>query len=160
MAVLEIAKIPDKILRLKAKPVKTFDKSLQKLIDDMFDTLRSTQGVGLAAPQIRKLLRLIVVEYTHYEITHSYVLINPEIIKASQETSIEMEGCLSIPNVAGNVERSNSITIKAMNRYGEPIKIDAKDFLARIYQHEIDHLNGILYIDKAIDLYRNSDLLL
>ena len=157
MAILEIAKLPDKVLRLKAKPVKTFDKSLQKLIDDMFETLHSTQGVGLAAPQIGQLLRLAIVEYTDEKEKDAkpktYVIINPEIIEASQETSIEMEGCLSIPNLAGDVERHKSITIKAQNRYGQPIKITATGILARIFQHEIDHLNGILCVDRSINLY-------
>ena len=161
MAVLEIVKFPDPGLRLKAKTVQTFDKSLQKLIDDMFETLRAAPGVGLAAPQIGQSLRLVVVEYADEEQENAkpkkYVLINPEIVKTSHETVMATEACLSLPNLAGDVERHESITVKAKNRYGKPMKITVRGWLARIFQHEIDHLNGVLYIDRATNMYDLTD---
>lgn len=157
MAILELVNFPDPVLKMKAKPVKTFDKSLQRLINDMFETLHSTEGVGLAAPQIGQSLRLAVIEYIDEEKGYSkpkrYVIVNPEIIETSEENTMETEGCLSLPNLAGNVERPKKITIKAKNRYGQPMKIVATGQLARIFQHEIDHLNGVLYIDKAKDVF-------
>jgi len=161
VAVLDIRKFPDPELRLKAKPVKTFDKSLQKLIDDMFETLRAAPGVGLAAPQIGESLRLVVVEYTDEEKENAkpkiYVLINPEIIKTSEEMVTATEGCLSLPGLAGEVERHETVTVKAKNRYGQPMKITVHGWLARIFQHEIDHLNGVLYIDRATNIYELKD---
>ena len=164
MTVLEIVNFPAQVLRLKAKPVQTFDKNLQKLIDDMFETLHSTHGVGLAASQVRQPICLLVVEYAdnskENNRANTYVLINPKIVSYSKETKVGMEGCLSIPNLAGNVERSDGVTIEATNRYGYPMRISATGWLARIFQHEIDHLNGVLYIDKAINLYSLSGKLL
>jgi peptide deformylase len=161
MAVLDIVKFPDPRLRLKAKSIQTFDKSLQLLIDDMFETLRAAPGVGLAAPQIGQSLRLVVVEYADEEEEDAkpktYVLINPEIVKTSQETVVATEACLSLPNLAGEVERYEVITVKAKNRYGKPMKITASGWLARIFQHEIDHLNGVLYIDRATNVYELTD---
>jgi peptide deformylase len=161
VAVLDIVKFPDPVLRLKAKPIQSFDKSLQKLIDDLFETLHAAPGVGLAAPQIGQSLRLVVVEYADDEEENAqpktYVLINPEIVKPSKETVMATEACLSLPNLAGDVERHEAITVKAKNRYGQPMKITATGWLARIFQHEIDHLNGVLYIDRAINVYELTD---
>ena len=112
----------------------------------MFETLRAAPGVGLAAPQIGQSLRLVVVEYSEDENEDArpktYVLVNPEIVKRSEETVTDMEGCLSIPGLVGEVERSERVTVKAKNRFGKPVKINAEGWLARIFQHEIDHLNG------------------
>lgn len=158
MAVREIVKYPAPLLRLKAKPVQVFDKTLQTLIDDMFETMRDAPGVGLAAPQIGESLRVVVVEYTDDEREDArpkkYVLVNPEIVRESEETVTDLEGCLSVPGLAGEVERFEAVTVQAKNRFGKPIKLKASGWLARIFQHEIDHLNGVLYIDRASRVFQ------
>jgi len=158
VAVREIVKYPAPSLRLKAKPVQVFDKTLQTLIDDMFETMRDAPGVGLAAPQIGESLRVVVVEYTDDERENArpkkYVLVNPEIVQESEETVTDFEGCLSVPGLAGEVERFEAVTVQAKNRFGKPIKLKASGWLARIFQHEIDHLNGVLYIDRATRVFQ------
>jgi len=157
MAILDIVTFPDPFLRLKAKQVTKFDGELQTLIENMFETMRAAPGVGLAAPQIGESLRLVVVEYTEDEDENAkpkkYVLINPEIVKRSEEMVTDLEGCLSLPGLAGSVERHQSVTVKAKNRFGKPLKIEAEEWLARIFQHEIDHLDGVLYIDRAEEVF-------
>lgn len=157
MAILDIVTFPDPFLRLKAKQVTKFDAELQTLIENMFETMRAAPGVGLAAPQIGESLRLVVVEYTEDEDENAkpkkYVLINPEIVKRSEETVTDLEGCLSLPGLAGRVERHQSVTVKAKNRFGKSLKIEAEEWLARIFQHEIDHLDGVLYIDRAEEVF-------
>lgn len=157
MAILDIVTFPEASLRLKSKSIQTIDAALLALIDDMFETMRAAPGVGLAAPQIGKSIRLLVVEYSEDEkegvAPDTYVLINPEIVSASKETSSAIEGCLSLPGLAGEVERAEAVTVKATNRNGQPIKIKAEGWLARIFQHEIDHLNGVLYIDRATEVF-------
>lgn len=157
MAILNIVTFPESSLRLKAKQVTKFDTELQTLVDNMFETLRAAPGVGLAAPQIGESLRLVVVEYTEDEDENAkpkkYVLVNPEIIKRSEEMVTDVEGCLSLPGLAGRVERHQAVTVKAKNRFGKPLKIEAQDWLARIFQHEIDHLDGVLYIDRAEEVF-------
>ncbi len=157
MAILDIVTFPEPSLRLKAKQVTKFDTELQTLVDNMFETLRAAPGVGLAAPQIGESLRLVVVEYTEDEDENAkpkkYVLVNPEIIKRSEEMVTDVEGCLSLPGLAGRVERHRAVTVKAKNRFGKPLKIEAQDWLARIFQHEIDHLDGVLYIDRAEEVF-------
>lgn len=169
MTVRDIVYLPNPILRKKAKPVHKFDKDLQTLIDDMFETMRKAPGVGLAAPQINLPMQLAVIEYAEGEDDEDrpedapppekkmYVIINPEITKVSEEKVLGMEGCLSIPGLVGEVERHQAIEFKALNRYGKPIKIKAKGWLARIFQHEIDHLNGILFTDKAIQVWKPKE---
>lgn len=160
MAVLNIVTFPDPSLRLKAKQVTSFDREFQDLVNNMFETLRAAPGVGLAAPQIGQSLRLVVVEYSEDENEDArpktYVLVNPEIVKRSEETVTDMEGCLSIPGLVGEVERNERVTVKAKNRFGNPVKINAEGWLARIFQHEIDHLDGVLYIDRATKVYQPS----
>ncbi len=157
MAILNIVTFPEPSLRLKAKQVTKFDTELQTLVDNMFETLRAAPGVGLAAPQIGESLRLVVVEYTEDEDENAkpkkYVLVNPEIIKRSEDMVTDVEGCLSLPGLAGRVERHQAVTVKAKNRFGKPLKIEAQDWLARIFQHEIDHLDGVLYIDRAEEVF-------
>ena len=157
MAILNIVTFPEPSLRLKAKQVTKFDTELQTLVDNMFETLRAAPGVGLAAPQIGESLRLVVVEYTEDEDENAkpkkYVLVNPEIIKRSEEMVTDVEGCLSLPGLAGRVERHQAVTVKAKNRFGKPLKIEAQDWLARIFQHEIDHLDWVLYIDRAEEVF-------
>ena len=157
MAILDIVTFPEPSLRLKSKQVTTFDTELQTLVDNMFETMRAAPGVGLAAPQIGESVRLVVVEYTEDEDENAkprkYVLVNPEIVKRSEETVTDIEGCLSLPGLAGIVERHEAVTIKAKNRFGKPLKIEAGGWLARIFQHEIDHLDGVLYIDRAEEVF-------
>jgi peptide deformylase len=157
MAILDIVTFPDPFLRLKAKQVTKFDAELQTLIENMFETMRAAPGVGLAAPQIGESLRLVVVEYTEDEDENAkpkkYVLINPEIVRRSEEMVTDLEGCLSLPGLVGSVERHQSVTVKAKNRFGKPLKIEAEEWLARIFQHEIDHLDGVLYIDRAEEVF-------
>lgn len=158
MGIRKIVYVPDPVLRKKAHKITTFDKDLNVLIDDMVETLRDAPGVGLAAPQIGISEQLIVVEYAENEEQKPklYIVINPEIIKPSEEKEIGVEACLSIPGVAGEVERNYSLTIKGLNRLGKPTKIKASGWLARIFQHEIDHLEGVLFTDRAIRVWQPS----
>ena len=154
------------ILRKKAHAVRPAEiPELQTLIDDMIDTMREEPGVGLAATQVAVSKRLVVVEYAEPLPEDAppdaappkpklYVLLNPEITAASEETVNGIEGCLSVPGYAGNVERHAAVTVKALNRKGQPIKLKAKGWLARIFQHEIDHLDGVLFIDKATKVWK------
>lgn len=152
MAVLPILMAGDPILRQKAKKVPTIDDSVQKLIDDMIETMRDAPGVGLAANQVGVLLRVIVMEIPEMDDRENprhdlYVLINPQIVKRSGERDLD-EGCLSVPGYKAIVQRSVDVTVKGLNREGKQIRIKAKDdLLAEAIEHEIDHLNGILYID-------------
>ncbi|KPL05900.1 peptide deformylase [bacterium SM23_57] len=157
MALREIITVPHPTLKKKARKVNDFGPQLQALVDDMVETMRAAPGVGLAAPQIDIPLRLIVVEFGDEEDEtvppKLYAVINPEITRHSQETLIGIEGCLSVPNLIGDVERYESITVKGLNRQGQPLKIKAEGWLARIFQHEIDHLNGVLFIDLATQVW-------
>ena len=168
MALLPIVNLPDPILRRKAKPVTKFDKELQTLIDNMIETMRDAPGVGLAAPQINISQQLAVIEYAEGEDEEEedentppkpkklYVIINPEIVKVSEEKVMGIEGCLSIPGLHGEVERHESIQVKALNRHGSPVKLKVDGWMARIFQHEIDHLNGVLFTDKAVRVWKPS----
>lgn len=168
MALRQIVHLPEPILRKKAKPVTKFDKDLQVLIDDMFETMREAPGVGLAAPQINLPMQLTVIEYAEGEDEEQeegapppkkkqYVLINPEIVKKSEEMVMGIEGCLSIPGLVGEVERHEAIQVKALNRHGQPVKHKVSGWMARIFQHEIDHLNGVLFTDKAVRVWKPSE---
>lgn len=158
MSLLQIISYPDPFLRLKAKQVTSFDKDFQMLVDDMFETMRDAPGVGLAAPQIGESLRLAVVEYTDDEREDAkpkrFVLVNPEFVEESEETETDLEACLSLPGLAGEVERHYAVKLKAQNRFGKPIKVKAEGWLARIFQHEIDHLDGVLYTDRATRVFQ------
>jgi peptide deformylase len=158
MAVREIVTVPHPTLRRNARKVTDFGPKLQTLIDDMVEIMRVAPGVGLAAPQIDVSQRVIVVEFGDEEdetVEPSlYTVVNPEIMRPSRETVIGTEGCLSIPMLVGDVERSESVTVKGLNRRGQPIKLKAKGWLARIFLHEVDHLNGVLFIDKAIQVWQ------
>src|SRR5690349_22383666 len=166
MTLREIIFLPEPILRRKAKPVTKFDRDLQTLIDDMIETMRDAPGVGLAAPQINIPQQLAVIEYAEGEDDEDveedappkpkklYVLINPEIVKVSEEKVMGIEGCLSIPGLVGEVERHESIQVKALNRHGSPVKLKVSGWMARIFQHEIDHLNGVLYTDHATHVWK------
>lgn len=164
MTLRPIVTLPDPVLRRRARPITTFDDSLQTLIDDMLDTMREAPGVGLAAPQVNISERLIVVEYSDDEEDENgefiempkklYVMINPEIVKTSEETELGVEGCLSIPGVMGEVERFSMVQLKGLNRRGQPMKLKAEGWLARIFQHEIDHLNGVVFPDRATKVWK------
>jgi peptide deformylase len=143
MAVHQICTVPNPVLRQKAKRVTTVDKSIQKLVDDMVESMREASGVGLAAPQIGLSLRLAVIEIPEEEVI---VLINPEIVKRTGERLVE-EACLSIPGYHGTIKRSEQVKVKALDRNGKAIRIKGEDLLAQALEHEIDHLDGILYID-------------
>ena len=158
MAVLDIHVIDDPVLRRKAKKAAKVTPELRQLIDDMVETMRDAPGVGLAAPQVGVSERLIVVEYAEDDAAEDapparkklYVVINPEILWASEEMVEGTEGCLSVPGWLGDVARHDAIAIKGLNRSGQKIKINAEGWLARIFQHEIDHLDGVLYIDRLV----------
>jgi len=163
MSVLDIVTVPNNVLNTKAKPVTDFGPELQQLIDDMVETMREAPGVGLAGPQVDQLLRVIVVEFGDEEDEEIpatlYTLVNPEISKLSKETVMGMEGCLSIPELVGDVERSVSVTVKAQDRDGKVVKIKASGWLARIFQHEVDHLNGVLFTDRTDLVYKLEDII-
>ena len=144
MAILPIYKYPHTILRQRAKKIRTIDKSIQKLVDDMMDTLQNSGGVGLAANQIGILKRLIVIQLPEDEEPTAYI--NPEIIHREGKREVQ-EGCLSIPGYYGTITRSMWIKAKGMDRKSRIIKITAEGLLSQIIEHEIDHINGILYID-------------
>jgi peptide deformylase len=157
MTVLEIVTLPNEVLRKKTRPVTKFDDDLQTLIDNMIETMRHAHGVGLAAPQVGIPLRLAVVETlpdtdeegNDIEGTRDlYVIVNPEIVWTSREMVSGIEGCLSIPGYLGEVYRYTEIRVRAQDRHGKKIRLRLKDWDARIFQHEIDHLDGVLYIDK------------
>ncbi len=154
MAVREIVLIGDPVLRAKAKRIRTVDDGVKSLAEDMIETMRSAHGIGLAAPQINVSRQLIVVElpeeYKDVEPLSGkpLVFINPEIIKSSKEEVAGEEGCLSIPGYVGEVWRSKWIVVRAMDLNGKQFRLKAKDLLARVIQHEIDHLHGVLFIDR------------
>ncbi len=160
MTTLEIVKLPDQILRQKARPVTKFDADLQQLIDDMIETMRVAPGVGLAAPQIGRSLQLAIIETLaetdddgeEIEGTRQlHVIANPEIVWTSTAVVEGIEGCLSIPGYLGEVERYEAIRVRALDRHGKKIKLRLEGWTARIFQHEIDHLHGVLYIDRLTD---------
>ena len=173
MTLRQIVTLPEPVLRRKAKPITKFDKNLQTVIDDMIETMRDAPGVGLAAPQINISQQLAVIEYAEDEDDEDendgmdekpkpikpkqlFVIINPEIVKASEEKVVGIEGCLSIPGLLGEVERHEALQVKALNRYGKPVKLKVDGWLARIFQHEIDHLNGVLFTDHATRVWKPS----
>jgi peptide deformylase len=144
MAVLQIRTLPDTVLRQKAKKVTKIDDSIQKLIDDMIDTLRADPNrAGLAAPQVGVLLRVAVIEVPEHELI---TLINPEIVKREGERIVQ-EGCLSVPGYVGEIKRAVTVKAKAQNRHGKEFRLKAQGLLAQALEQEIEHLDGILYID-------------
>jgi peptide deformylase len=157
MTQLEMRYEPDPVLREKAKRIKVFDAKLRKLAEDMFETMHANTGVGLAAPQVGLPIRLLVAEHTpdpedKEERGFRVALVNPEIVKASDEMETGPEGCLSIPGWIGEVPRHTGITVKAQTPEGKEVRIKAEHYYARVLQHEIDHLNGILFTDRVTDL--------
>ena len=149
MAVLPIRKIGDPVLKKIAEPIAKIDKQIKKLIIDMIDTMKDSEGVGLAAPQVGHSLRLIVIDIGE----GPFEIINPVITEADGE-QCGPEGCLSVPDYYGEVTRFQTVTVEGLNRLGKKVKIHGEEFLARALQHEIDHLDGILYVEKTSSLYR------
>ena len=147
MAIRPILSLENPVLRQKAKRIKHIDKSLDPMIQDMIDTMHDAPGIGLAAPQIGIPLRLMIIEIEG-ELT---TLVNPEIVKAQGEWEPE-EGCLSIPGYVANVKRAWAVTVKAKNRQGRDVRVKGEGLFGQALQHEIDHLDGILYIDRLDDL--------
>ncbi len=144
MAIRTILTLEKPVLRAKAKRITRFDAHLQRLVDDMWETLREAPGVGLAAPQIGESRRVLVAEYEDQHVA----IVNPEITKRSDEIELGTEGCLSIPGYVGDdVPRAAFISVKGRDPHGKEIRIKAEGWFARILQHEIDHLDGVLYID-------------
>ena len=150
-----IVKYGDPILEKPAAPITKFDAELEELAEDMFATMYAAQGIGLAAPQIGKSLRIAVVDVTSGKNSEAkIVLVNPEVIHGEGEKR-EEEGCLSIPGFRGYVVRPQFVTVKALNLKGEPFEIRGEDLLARAFCHEIDHLNGILFLQHLSMLKRD-----
>ncbi len=159
MAVREIVTLPDPVLRRKAHKVNEVDKDVKILIDDMVETMREAPGVGLAAPQVGISSRIIVVEYAESDEEDApaklFAVVNPEIVESStDETVVGIEACLSIPRLVGEVERFEQIVVKGLNKNGKPVKIKAEGWLARVFQHEIDHLDGVLFTDRATKVWQ------
>lgn len=154
MAVLEIRKYPDEVLKRKASSISEIDREIQRLIDDMIETMYASNGIGLAAPQVGVSKRLIVVDTSPRQPNQSLiVMINPQIISTEGEILSE-EGCLSLPGFITRLKRDERVLVKGLDRKGKEIEIQAEGLLARAIQHEIDHLDGILLIDRISPLKR------
>ena len=154
MSILDIRVLGDPILRQETTPVAAITDELRTLIDDMFETMRKAQGIGLAAPQVGRAERIAVVDVG--DESGPLVLVNPEIVASSSETERSEEGCLSIPDVFGDVERPERVTVRALDRDGNAYEAEAGGLLARCMQHEIDHLHGKLFIDYLSLLKRRG----
>lgn len=168
MSIRKIVTLPDPVLRKPARKVKTFDRELQELADGMLETLHAAPGVGLAAPQVGISQRLILVEYAEQPDDPDdpqappnppklFVMVNPEVLRHSTETVSGNEGCLSIPGYIGEVERYQAVTVRGYSTRGKPMRVKASGWLARIFQHEIDHLNGVLFIDRTDKVWKVED---
>ena len=152
MAIRKIRTDGDPILRKKSKNVSNFNDRLKTLIDDMYETMDVAYSAGLAAPQVGILKRLIEIDNRDEEEGKRFYMINPEIFEKEGE-EVSMEGCLSVPGKQGTVKRAKDIKVKYNDYDGNEKIMEAEDFLARIIQHEVDHLDGVLYTDKAIEMY-------
>ena len=153
MALLEILKFPDAQLRIVAKPVEQFDDSLQTLIDDMFDTMYDANGIGLAATQVNVHQRVVVMDLSESR-DQPQVFINPEVTVLGEEVADYDEGCLSIPGFQETISRPSNIAVKALDREGKPFDLQPDGLLAVCIQHELDHLNGKLFVDYLSSLKR------
>ncbi len=153
MTILTVLRFPDPRLRTKAQPVAEITATTEKIIDDMLVTMYEAKGVGLAATQVDIHQRIVVMD-TSEESNQPLVLINPEIIATSDETSINEEGCLSVPGSYAKVTRHNTCSVKALDRHGEEFTLNASELQSICIQHEIDHLNGVLFVDYLSPLKR------
>jgi len=156
MSILKIKTYPDPILKKKAATVTQFGPEEQKLFDNMIETMYEEDGVGLAAPQVGVSKRIFIASPTMTQ-GEEYVFVNPEIIEV-RGRELGLEGCLSLPGISGEIPRAKVIRFKALDRSGKPVEMEIKDFFARIIQHELDHLNGILLIDR-VDFDKRQELL-
>jgi peptide deformylase len=147
VSVREIVTIGHPVLKQRAKKVRRVDDSTRRLVEDLVDTVKAARGVGLAAPQIGVPLRAIVTDFND----QLHVVLNPEIVEESGELVEGEEGCLSIPGWYGPVKRRERVTVRGLSRTGKPMKIKSEGWEARVFQHEVDHLNGILFIDRMED---------
>jgi peptide deformylase len=142
---LDVRTFGDPVLKTRAAPVETFDDALAHLAQEMLTTMREHEGVGLAANQVGRLRRILVAATEDEE----YVIVNPQIEEAAQDTEKAVEGCLSIPDIQVEVERPTAVTLSGQDATGSPLRIEASGLLARIFQHELDHLNGVLILDRT-----------
>lgn len=150
-----IVKYPDPVLQQKAAAVTAFDKELKKLADDMFESMYAAEGIGLAAPQIGVLKRVTVIDVSFgKEPKDKLVLVNPEIVSRAGR-QVEEEGCLSLPEIRDKVVRDGTVTVRAQDVKGEWFEVDGEELLSRAFQHEIDHLDGVLFIDRLSRLKRD-----
>jgi len=155
MALLTILHHPDPRLRQKARPVERFDAELQRLLDDMFETMYAAPGVGLAATQVGVALRIAVMDCSREEgVREPLVMINPEILEASDPEEVD-EGCLSVPGVSETLKRNRRVKARALDRKGKAYELEAEGLMAQCIQHEVDHLDGKLYIDRLSSLKRD-----
>jgi peptide deformylase len=152
MAIREVLKFPDERLRTVAQPVATVDEGIRNLVKDMFDTMREEKGIGLAATQVNVHKRVVVMDVSEEQNT-PYVFINPEILD-KQGSHINEEGCLSVPEFHAKVDRAEHIKVSALNEQGEPFELEAEGLLAICIQHELDHLQGKLFVDYLSPLKR------
>lgn len=166
MSLLEVIQPDNPALRRQAARINDFGAALQDLINDMYETMIDAEGVGLAGPQVAQSLRLILVRLPDDEDSQEtygddagklYVVVNPKISKRSHDTVYGVEGCLSLPGLLGDVERYQSIEVTGQDRNGNPMCLQASDWLARVFQHEIDHLDGKLFIDIATRVWRPEE---
>ena len=161
MPARDIILVPHPTLRKKAALITDFGPELQELVDDMIITLHEASGAGLAAPQVNVSQQVILVEYGSDEDEDIppiiYVTVNPEISRFSQEIVTGAEGCLSIPGFMGEVDRAQEIVVEGQDRYGKPLKMKLQGWIARIFQHEIDHINGILFTDRTTRVWETDE---
>ena len=154
MSQLQIEMLGSPVLRKRAEEVLTIDEELRVLIADMFDTMYAAEGIGLAGPQVAVSKRVVVIDLKD-EAASRFALVNPRVVEKGREKDKEEEGCLSIPGVSSQVERATQVTVEALDELGQPLHIEAEGLLARCLQHEIDHLDGVLFIDHLSALKRS-----
>jgi peptide deformylase len=156
MSIKPLIILPDPVLRQVSKPVERFDSALQKLTDDMLETMYDAPGIGLAAIQVGEPVRMLVIDLAKEgETPAPHVFVNPQILESSDARSVYEEGCLSIPDYYAEVERPASVRVKYLDRYGKEQEIQAEGLMSTCLQHEIDHLNGVLFIDHISKLKRD-----
>ena len=152
MSILKVARMGHPVLRRRARPLEPDQIStprIQQLIDDMFETMRDSEGIGLAGPQVYESIRLFVAGVDDEErMMPPVVMINPEVTPVGSDVEEDWEGCLSIPDIRGRVSRATVIKVRALDRYGTPLSMTANGFPARVIQHEVDHLDGVLFFDR------------
>ena len=152
MALRNVVYSDEPLIRKKSRPVLDFDEDLEELLQDMYETMKKEDGVGIAAPQVGVLRQIVVIETNGMKLE----LINPQIVKSSGSQE-SFEGCLSVKEYNGLVIRPHKVTVEAMDRYGNPFKITVEGMMSTVFCHEIDHLSGILFTDKAKELYNKND---